>query len=218
MVRKMVSLLAVGVAGLLAFGGVANAQPAVAYPPTTPPIVVNVTVNITIINIGGTVIFTGGGFDPGELIDIAVSYAAPGGLRSSPALAEQAATKRSSTTADAAGSFTSDVPLTQIGTATITATGLTSGHTASLTVEVLSAESPIPAGTTGSSSSNTYTAGDGGGNTYAAGSSESSPALASTGASIVGPIAIGAAALLAGLALLFFGTRGAIRRRSERVS
>ncbi|MFN8200779.1 MAG: hypothetical protein U0R72_21005 [Nakamurella multipartita] len=48
-----------------------------------------------------------------------------------------------------------------------------------------------------------------------AGSSGSGYAgLASTGASIGAPLAIGIVALLAGLTLLFFGTRGVLRRKS----
>ena len=48
-----------------------------------------------------------------------------------------------------------------------------------------------------------------------AGSSGSGYAgLASTGASIGAPLDIGIVALLAGLTLLFFGTRGVLRRKS----
>ena len=40
------------------------------------------------------------------------------------------------------------------------------------------------------------------------------PSLTSE-ADVMGPLAIGAAALLGGLSLLFFGTRGVIRRRGS---
>ena len=119
MVRKLLSVLAIGILGLVAFGGTANAKPAVAYPAPPVTIIVNVTVNITIINIGGTVIFSGTGFDPGEGITVAVSYAAPSGLRSSPALTEMSATKHLATTADSNGAFSTPVSLTQLGTATL---------------------------------------------------------------------------------------------------
>lgn len=208
MARKLLSVLAIGILGLVAFGGTATAEPGAPYPAPQITVIVNVTVNITIINVGGTVIFSGTGFDPGEAIDVAVSYSAPSGLRSSPARTEMAATKRLATTADSTGAFSTPVTLTQVGTATLTATGATSGKTASLTVQALSGDDAVPAGTTGGTSSNTYTAGGSG--------SSSSTALASTGASVAGPIVIGAAALFAGLAMLFFGTRGVIRRKTSR--
>ncbi|TKV57359.1 hypothetical protein FDO65_17700 [Nakamurella flava] len=50
---------------------------------------------------------------------------------------------------------------------------------------------------------------------YSAGGSYN-PSLANTGASIAGPMAIGIGTLTAGLGLLFFGTRGVIRRRGVR--
>ncbi len=53
--------------------------------------------------------------------------------------------------------------------------------------------------------------GTGGGGS--AGTTSGDGGLAYTGASIAGPLAIGFIALAAGLALLFFGTRGVRRRR-----
>ncbi|MBM9469119.1 hypothetical protein [Nakamurella leprariae] len=52
----------------------------------------------------------------------------------------------------------------------------------------------------------------------ASGTYASSSGLANTGASVAAPLAIGGTALVAGLGLLFFGTRGAIRRRGTHVS
>ena len=198
MMRKMLTVLAAAFVGLFALGGVSNAAPVAAYPP--PPITVIVNVNISIVINGDVIIFTGSGFDPGELISILTSFSAPSGLRSSSALTDLAAAQKQTTTADSSGAFSADVQLNQVGTATITATGVSSGKTASAVVTVLAAGSTIPAGTSGSS-------------TYVS-SGTSSTELASTGASIAGPIAIGVAALFAGLALLFFGTRGVIRRKS----
>jgi hypothetical protein len=53
---------------------------------------------------------------------------------------------------------------------------------------------------------------------YVSGGSGYTSALADTGASVAAPLAIGGTALVAGLGLLFFGTRGAIRRRGGHVS
>ena len=207
MVRKMLSVLGIAFISLLAMGGVSSAAPAPVVYPAPPTVIVNVNINIIFIVNGGTVIFFGSGFDPLEGLDITVTYGPPSGLRSTPALAEAAAAKRLTTQADSAGNFSTPVNLTQVGTATLTATGQTSGKSASITVEVFQNESDYTGVVTGGSSSGTWTGTSGG---------SSSGALASTGASVAGPIAIGAAALFAGLAMLFFGTRGVIRRKSSR--
>lgn len=205
MVRKMLSVLVLGVVGLFAFGGAASAQPAIAYPPTPPPttVVINVTVNITIINNGTIIIFSGSGFNFLEDILIsAINTGGPSGLRSSPALANMAAGTMP-TTADAAGNFSADVTslINAPGDWELTATGLVSGKSARATVTKSAATAPAYITGGGGSTGSSYTSAD---------------ALASTGASVAGPIAIGAAALLAGLAMLFFGTRGVIRRKSSR--
>lgn len=79
----------------------------------------------------------------------------------------------------------------------------------------------------GSSSGGYYSSGSGssGGSQgaynsdYAAtGGYSSGNSLASTGASIAGPMAIGIGTLTVGLGLLFFGTRGVIRRKGARTS
>lgn len=201
MVRKMLSVLGIAIISLLAMGGVSSAAPApVAYP--APPVVINITV-IIIINNDGTIIFNGGGFDFSELVSIdAVNTSAPLGLRSSSALSQMAAAQILVVPADSAGNFSVDVTkyLNADGVWKLTATGLTSGKTKSDSVTIASGG---PQGT----GSETWTG---------AGSSSSSGALASTGASVAGPIAIGAAALFAGLAMLFFGTRGVIRRKGSK--
>ena len=199
----MLSVLGIVFVSLLAMGGAASAQPAVAYPPTPPPTVI-INVNITIINNGTIIIFSGGGFDSLEDILIsAFNTGIPSGLRSSPALSQMAAATIS-TTADAAGEFSVDVAslITAPGVWEVTATGLTSGKSGTATVtKVAAAGGPAYVTGGGGSSGSSYS---------------SSDALASTGASVAGPIAIGAAALIAGLAMLFFGTRGVIRRKSSR--
>jgi len=204
----MLSVLGIAFISLFAMGGVSSAAPApVVYPPE-PSVTVNVNITIIFIVNGGVVNFFGSGFDPLEGLDITVTYGPPSGLRSTPALAEASAAKRLTAQADAAGNFSTPVTLTQVGTATLTATGQSSGKSASLTVEVFQNESDYTGLVAGGSSS--------GGTWTGTSSGSSSGALASTGASVAGPIAIGAAALFAGLAMLFFGTRGVIRRKGSR--
>lgn len=237
MLRKMSSVLLVAFVGLLAFGGVAGAAPGYRPPVVVINVFVNVNINITIVNNG--VIFFGSGFDPGEGISVSVSYASPSGLRSSKGLTEMAKAKDMMATAAADGSFSTAVTLTRAGTATLTATGLTSGKVASQTVTVLGTGATIPnnaaasnnsaSGLDSGGSSNSITGvGGTGGTDVGAGSAgsdgtggaanSSAESLAFTGTSVAGPIAIGLAALLAGLTFLFFGTRGVIRRKSSRTS
>lgn len=213
MLRKFLLALALALVGLFAVAGVASAAP---YPgPPNPP---GVTVNQTIIVNGGVVIFAGGGFTPGETINITIIYnAAPSGLRANAALRLAAkAAESQTTTADASGNFTSGVRLTQAGTATITATGLTSGKTFSTTVTVVAEGGNTSPGTT-TVAGQTTAAGEvttaNAAPVTAGADGTGGAGLASTGASVAGPLTIGAAALIAGLSLLFFGTRLAIRRK-----
>lgn len=207
MLRRILLALGLALVGLFAVSGVASATP---YPaPPGPPAV---TVNQTIIVNGGVVIFAGGGFTPGETINITIVYnAPPSGLRANAALrlAVKAAESQT-TTADASGNFSSDVKLTQTGTATITAVGLTSGKTVSLTVTVVApGSSTTSETTTGGGVVTTETT-----ESLIAGAGTDGSGLASTGASIAVPLTIGGSALIVGLAFLYFGTRLAIRRKS----
>jgi len=208
MIRKIFVIVPAILVGLFAVGGIASA--AAPYPPPAP---VSVTINVAgdvngTINVivGNTITFSGDGFDPLEGIGVDVFYSGPNGLRSNGALARLAST-HSETAADANGHFDNDVVLDQTGTATLLATGHNSGKTSSLTVHVLAVGSTTAPGTTTVA---------GGGSNAAAGSDGSG--LARTGASIAGPLAIGLVALFAGLALLFFGTRGVRQRKSARAS
>src|SRR4051812_695748 len=135
MVRKMLGVLAVAIAGLLAFGGASPAAAVPVYPPP-PQVIVNVNITIIFIINGGTVIFSGSGFDGTEGVNITINYGGPSGLRNSPALAEATAKRDQTAATDANGNFSTQVQLTQVGTATLTATGLSSGRTGSLTVQV----------------------------------------------------------------------------------
>ncbi len=216
MIRKFLLAFALAAMGLFAAvpaaSAVATPTPTVALPYAT----VFITTNITIVNVGGVVVIGGGGFLAGETINITVIYNGPSGLRSNAALRAAAAAGEfvGSTTADAQGNFSSNVLLrtTETGTATITATGVTSGRVVSTLITIIGQGETTPPGTTtaGSTVYVSYSTepaapGDGG--------STDGSGLASTGASIAGPLTVGASALLAGLALLFFGTRLAIRRR-----
>ena len=214
MLRKFLTTLAVTVLGLLAVTGVAQAAPP---PPYQPPPVVVVNVNITIIIVNGPFIFFGDGFQPGENIIITIFYNGPSGLRGTHALAAAAQSKVASAAADGNGHFETSLSLDKVGTYTLTATGQSSGRSDSATIKVAATESDVAAGATGTT---TVPAGgggssDGGGLAYTGQGSDGSAggSLAYTGTSVAGPIAIGAAALLAGLTLLFFGTRGVRRRR-----
>ena len=192
MVRKMLTIVVLAFIGLVGTGGLATAAP---YPP--PP---QNSISITITVVNGVVTVVGTGFFAGEPITITITYELPSGLRSSESLSEAGVKAVESTVADSAGNFSTPVVFTQAGPATGTATGTISGATATY----------YWAGTSAGT-------GSGSGSGYSTGSTTTT-SLASTGTSIAGPIAIGAAALLAGLALLFFGTRGVIRRKSTGAS
>ncbi len=220
MLRRFLTATAVALVGLFAVVPSASAAPAAPGAPIIVAPVVNVSgsynvvvqvfVNVTIVNNGGVVIFGGGGFRPRERINIAVSYGTPNGLRSNSALRQASvAAAGTATSADASGFFSVPVHLTQVGTAVLTATGAESGRTASLTVQVQPSEATSTPDTTTveppiTSPEVAPVAAAGGGD---------GTGLAYTGVSIAGPLTVGAAALITGLAFLFFGTRLAIRRR-----
>ena len=207
MMRKIFVIVSAMLVGLFGIGGVAAAAA-----PYAPPPPVSVTINVggdvngnIIIIVGSTIIFSGDGFNPLEGIANDVFYSGPSGLRSTGALARLSAATHSETAGDENGHFDNEITLDQVGTATLVATGNNSGKSASLTVHVLAVGSTTAPGTTTVA---------GGGSNVAAGSDGSG--LARTGASIAGPLAIGFVALFAGLALLFFGTRGVRQRKNAR--
>ena len=168
------------------------------------------------VNVGDSVVFSGDGFEPFEDITVVVSTLGADGLT--------VVDLPYKPQADGNGHFELKVPLTHLGVATLTATG-TSGKTVSLTVQVgpdqshggTTATTTVAAGAGSPSGGGGGSASGGGAGSPSAGGAGSSSAggtgLAYTGASILGPLAIGASALFAGLAMLFFGTRGAIRRK-----
>jgi hypothetical protein len=139
--RRILGLSALVVTMMFAAPGTAYAEPYPAGPP-------NSEVSHGTVEPGGSVTFTGEGFLPHEPISIAISYegsnntAAFSGQRqrsggfvlAAAMLPQRLATI--TTTADANGRFSVEVPLAQAGSATLTATGLTSGVTVSSVVEV----------------------------------------------------------------------------------
>jgi hypothetical protein len=192
--------------GLTAQAGIVNA--AQGYPPAT-TVTVNISgANISVVDgnitvlIGGEFTFSGDGFDAGEGIEIVIS--GPSGLRSTGGLTQlNTAALVPDATADGNGKFATAITLNSLGITTISAVGRASGKSASLTVTVVA-----PGGEAG-----TMVAAVGTG-TAGVAKSTADDGLASTGASIAGSLAIGFFALFAGLALLFYGTRGVRRRRS----
>jgi LPXTG-motif cell wall-anchored protein len=209
MLRKMLTMLAVTVVGLFSLGGVAAAAPGDGYGADN----VTVNINVTIIIVNGPFIFFGDGFSPGENVTITiVNNAAPNGLRSSGGLANAvSAVAVPAAQANAAGHFDASLTIDAPGLWTISATGQTSGHVVSTTQRVYPVGTEAAGGAAGGGNADSA----GGANSAGGGSSTSSGGvLPNTGASVAGPLAIGLAALLAGLALLFFGSRGVIRHKN----
>ncbi|HET9517492.1 MAG TPA: hypothetical protein VFO77_07205 [Actinoplanes sp.] len=153
-----------------------------AYPPVEPA----ASVTDSTVGAGGQTTFTGEGFDPGETIDISVSYSAlslgPLSQQFMSALPAALPIKRAidlgSTTADEDGEFSFPVELTRVGTATLTAVGRTSGTTVTATVTVLASDADADDDTTDS--------------------------LAVTGSDVARWASIGAAAVIVGAALVWF--------------
>jgi LPXTG-motif cell wall-anchored protein len=155
---------------------------------------------------GGAVTFSGNGFLPFERITIDIDYGATDSAAAArPAAADgfflAAAHSQLAvitTTADANGSFSIQVPLSQAGTATLVATGATSGVSVSATVEVAPTEDDG--------------GGDGGGDGEDGDSDDdvTLPTTGPSGAPMMIAAATGAGTIFLGLALLWF-TRG--RRR-----
>ena len=140
-------LVPLAAAALLALVVPAPAK-AVPYPAGTP----NLTASPGTVTVGGTVTVTGSGFAPGDTVTISVTYTptalGPRGAGAMVPVAYEIPLRLAQqvVTPDANGDFTATETLTQVGTATITATSA-SGLTASTSVLVL-AGATLP--TTGS--------------------------------------------------------------------
>ncbi|WP_449372203.1 LPXTG cell wall anchor domain-containing protein [Arthrobacter psychrolactophilus] len=202
------TLATLALAGILTFSaGTVAAQAAPEYPAAP-----GATVSDTTVAPGQAVTFAGAGFTAGEIIDVTVTQTSTvaggaigsigGGISmSKPLIIKAVAPASFTTTAAADGSFSVPVTLDQKGTYTLTATGRTSGVSASQVVKV-DASFAAGAGT-----------GTGTGNNVAgAGSGVTDGGLASTGldAGVLVWSIVGAGALAAGV-----GTVVVSRRRSR---
>ncbi|WP_432826452.1 hypothetical protein [Dactylosporangium sp. CA-092794] len=139
--RPLRSLLVAATGVLLSSALLWAARPAAAEPyPAVPP---QITTSTGAVSGGGAVHFTGTGFIPGEEIEITVAYG------------EAQSRVLKTVNADANGDFSTDVTLTEPGTATVAAFGKLSLVRAVATVTVLTPVAAVlPAGdlpTTGDS-------------------------------------------------------------------
>jgi LPXTG-motif cell wall-anchored protein len=137
--HRIVGFFVAITAAVLMAPAAAHARPYPVEPPAS-------EVSDGTVSDGGTVTFSGGGFLPYEKISINISYSgsnSSAASRQSPAggfvLAAVQLPRRATltVTADGNGYFSIEVPLTQVGSATLVATGLTSGVTVTANVEVL---------------------------------------------------------------------------------
>ncbi|WP_420123500.1 hypothetical protein [Nakamurella sp.] len=207
MFKRIGSVVAMAATGLIVAAGTAAAAPVYA-----PPGLSAVSINVNQIVITGT--NYGDESGPDTSVDITITYGGPSGLRSSAGLSAAGAAATLTAEPDADGNWSVTYNLTQDGDLSVRAVGSPSGDD----LTVFLADPPGVPGQTGSG----YTgSGSGSGQNYSSGYasgdvSSGYAGLASTGASIGAPLAIGIGALLAGLVLLFFGTRGVLRRKGAK--
>ncbi len=206
MLRKLASAGVLAFAGLLAMAGTASAAP---YDPAT------LSVN-DIGAPGGDFQALGTGFGDDladDYVILTVTYGAPSGLRSNSALSAAARAESYTVDVDDDGNFETVFYATQGGDVYVTAVGYPSGERVAGTLTLGGAVTTTTAG-----GSTAWVQGSGSGGSSGWSDSASSGGLANTGASIAGPIAIGIGVLVVGLGLLFFGTRGVIRRKGPRTT
>ncbi|MDQ6739929.1 MAG: LPXTG cell wall anchor domain-containing protein [Actinomycetota bacterium] len=139
------TLATVALAGILTLSAGAASAQAAPYPaPATG------TVSSSTVTAGSTIVFTASGFTPGETVTITVTFNSPvaggivgghgGGMSASvPMIVKAAVPAPQSLSANASGTVTASVTLTDPGTYTITAKGATSGVSVSQVVKVTSA-------------------------------------------------------------------------------
>jgi hypothetical protein len=177
-VGKFIRILAIAAVSAM---GLLWATPAFAYGPNAPV----VTINVSTAPPGGAITISGGGFQPGETITLV--------LHSFPATL-------GTTTADPSGNFSTPATIpsdTPVGSHTITATGNTSGSTASTGILIATSTTSGTGTTTGGSTT---------------GGSSSSGSLAFTGADLAATAGVGAIALALGGMLVFAGRRRRVTR------
>jgi LPXTG-motif cell wall-anchored protein len=153
------SLAAIALAGSIAFVGAVPAMANTITPYPAPS--TSGTVSDGTVAPGETFTFSGSGFLAGEAISITVTLtSAPqaigGGFAGGASMAVPAkinlplAPQTFATTADANGNFAFPVTISEAGTYTLTATGLTSGHTVTASVTVAGAAVGSSVATSGS--------------------------------------------------------------------
>ncbi|HEU4348277.1 MAG TPA: hypothetical protein VFR35_10860 [Actinoplanes sp.] len=193
---RILSLLIATAAALLIAPAAAHAEPYPAEPPAS-------TISDGTVADGGGVIFSGAGFLPGETISISISYegsdstaAFEGESAARFVLAAATLPRRAaiSVIASEEGTFSIRLKLSEVGTATLVAIGLTSGVTVTQTVEVV-------AGSDGDGG------GDGDDDTSAGGGS-ALPTTGPSGRGLAFTLYVGLGAILAGAGTLWF-----LRRR-----
>jgi hypothetical protein len=211
MLKRIGTVVAVAATGLIVAAGTATAAPVYA-----PAGLSAVSINVNQIVIIGTNF--GGDSGPDTSVSITISYGGPSGLRSGAGLSAAAAAATMTATPDENGNWSYKYDLTQNGDVYVRAVGSPSGDD----LTVFLADPPGVPGQTGSGYTGSGSgSGNGSGQNYSSGYasgdvSSGYAGLASTGASIGAPLAIGIGALLAGLTLLFFGTRGVLRRKGAK--
>jgi LPXTG-motif cell wall-anchored protein len=167
------------------------------------------TVSATVVTVGSTITVSGGGYAANTPVTVTTSTApqgfAPltgglGSFRSATAGVQRLAAAAAVVNADGSGAFSASVTLTELGLATITASGLNpSGGTRTLigTVQV------VAAGGGG-------VGGDGDGDGDGASGVGGNGSLPDTGASVLLPVTLGAILLLGGAGLV-----AVVRRRKH---
>ncbi|HET6529214.1 MAG TPA: hypothetical protein VFH03_01155 [Actinoplanes sp.] len=192
---RLLGLLAAVATAVLTMPAPAQAEPYPAEPPAS-------SVSEGQVTDGGTVTFRGEGFLPGETIAITISYNgsdSTAATRANSGRFVPAAMADLTVTASSAGTFSVTLKLTRVGTATLVATGLTSGVTVTQTVEVVASEDSDGAG------------GGEDDTTNAGGGNDRLPTTGSSGRLLFVSIYAGLGAILVGAGILWF-TRS--RRRS----
>ena len=141
-------------------GSIALAASAPAMAVDYPAPVQQGTVSSATVTVGGTVVFSGTGFTPGETINITITFtaapqgAAAPGTGGGVAMAVPGSLSLAPTTttltavANGSGAFSTGVTLSAAGTYQLTAVGATSGHTVTATV-VAAGVSPAGLANTG---------------------------------------------------------------------
>lgn len=172
------------------------------YPPDGD---VTISLSASVVTVGGSVTVSGGGFRPGSTVDVTSTQTAQGfapagvsGFAGAPATERLAAV---AVTASAAGTFSTSISFSEVGTFVVTAAGTSASGasaSASATVQVLAAGGIGGGGDTGGDGSGS---GSGGGASGVGGSGDDG-GLPNTGASLVLPLTVGGILVLVGAGLV----------------